>query len=197
MKKIIFIVIFAIITNAILFGERKFTLQTSPSTLFAPLTSLAAATPYDNTFVLPIDLEIQYMINDRFNLSLKPMLYYFSYDEASTFLKIIEINFKPMLIFRPFKTGLKGYYIGLYQYTCFNSIEDEDDNISFTLIGVGIDTGYKWIFKSGFTLQFGCGFGKSWFLQKVSYDVFMTADPRIIIDNFMDFSIDIKIGYSF
>jgi hypothetical protein len=110
-----------------------------------------------------------------------------------------------MFIYRPFRTGLKGFYIGIYSTIGWYSTEDEYDgyeyeDYSYTLIGTGINTGYKWVFNNGFTLQLGSGIGKSWILPKglrLTETGHMTSDSRLMLKNFDLYIIDFKLGYSF
>jgi hypothetical protein len=115
---------------------------------------------------------------------------------------LFKINLKPMFIWRPLKTGIKGFYVGLYPNIGFqhekawlfgstNSLE----------LGVGLDTGYKWVFKDGLTLQLGTGIGKTWALSGRNYYsgfdyLAYLADGTISLPNFDIHPLEIKLGYS-
>jgi hypothetical protein len=208
MKKILFVLTFlVIITNSIFCqntdGEKKdkiFTLQTSPI-LF--LRSLNTFGPNHNIF-LDMDLEGQYKLNDIFNLSFTISFLIVSSDNPDYYTEN-EISLKPMFIYRPFRTGLKGFYIGLYPTIGWLSSKNRENDL-YTIIGFGLNTGYKWIFKNGFTLQLGTGIGKSWFipemplLNKFSNGngiYLMTSDFRTIMKSIDLYLIDLKLGYSF
>ena len=201
MKKYIIYLVLVVIVNISLFSEeadnfpdeinRKITIQTNPGYLLVDLISLGMGS------FLIMDMEGQYKINDLFNAS--ATLSFFTSFENSDF----QIHIKPMFIYRPLKTGLKGFYIGLYPIIGFVCNEvyywtnDKYNDEFYTEIGLGFNTGYKWIFNKGFTMQLGGGIGKSWsipFYYKISYG--FSSDGRIILDNF-DVNFDFKIGYSF
>jgi hypothetical protein len=222
MKKIFFVLILVVMVNTVVFSqntenenvERKFTIQTSPGLFLIDLIrfGIDIEAPF---FIM--DIEGQYKINDMFNVSLTlsflvdnitlyGTIYYYdpiyytenySYEE-----KVFQVNLKPMFIYRPFQTGLKGFYIGFYPnigWQSLNSSKYEDG--SWTEIGFGINTGYKWIFNSGFTLQLGAGIGKTWSIPKkpdsTTYYYSINSDGRITLKNFDLLIIDLKLGYSF
>jgi hypothetical protein len=77
----------------------------------------------------------------------------------------------PGVIYRPFGDRLKGMYLGLYpnigwenkkyeQKDINSNMEKVNDN--FLILGVGIETGYEWVFKNGFTMTLGGGFERNW-----------------------------------
>jgi hypothetical protein len=149
-----------------------------------------------------MDLEAQYKINDIYNVSFTLSFWINKHDTRNEF----EIDLKPMFIFRPFKTGLKGFYVGLYPtvgwYNCKTRDGIDYDKL-FTVVGFGMNTGYKFVFRRGFSLQLGTGIGKSWFIPGLpdsfltKDNTFMTSDTRLIT-KYIDFYImDFKIGYSF
>lgn len=220
MKRLVFCLMLLLIVNLCLFSEdaennpgkdRKFTIQTSPYYYMADLISLGGEYGF-----LIMDLEGQYKINDLFNVSLNIsfLIEYVSHPSDHN-----QEHIKPMFIYRPYKTGLKGFYIGFYPIIGFVTdiyfgsypVLPPDDPSSpvppspeppspspfKTEIGAGVDIGYKWIFGNGFTLQLGGGIGKSWLLP---YDYFdyspFSSDGRIRRDYF-DVSFDFKFGYSF
>ena len=199
MKKIFLIIALLMLVNISVFtqeAERKFTLQTSPLFYMIDLVYFGVTELNDTFFVM--DLEGQYKINDMINVSLTAaffvMYYQYSPSHASTTFQII---FKPMLIYRPSRTGLKGFYLGLNPTIGWYS---PDNSESYAVIGLGINTGYKWVFKNGFTLQLGGGIGKTWILpqsRQYYYDDVFNADGSIKLPNFDIQILDIKLGYSF
>ena len=140
--------------------EKIFSLQSSLLILYFNIYSLG-----DDLGVFALDIEGQYKINDVYNLSLTTSFFIYSYD------KNYQVIFKPMFIYRPYKTGLYGFHLGLYSNigwiseTSFNgwntSVGWGGDRRTSMQIGVGFNAGYKWIFNNGFTLQLGTGIGKN------------------------------------
>jgi hypothetical protein len=184
-------------------GERKFTFQTSPLLFLTNLISLGVGDETIALFVM--DLESQYKINDIFSVSFT-LSFLTSNQTISSYERyernMFEINLKPMFVYRPLRTGLKGFYVGLYPTIGWHSEKSEYDKYgyedsSYTLIGLGVNTGYKWVFNNGFTVQLGSGIGKSWFFPKGPDIILMTSDCRLILKNFDLYVIDFKLGYSF
>jgi hypothetical protein len=181
--------------------ERRFTFQRSPIHLAMDFATLMFF-PYMDFMTIAIDLETQYKINDMYNVSLT--LSFWSNNESKT--KDYRIDLKPMFIFRPFKTGLEGFYVGLYPtigwYNC-KVFADNDYDKLFTIVGLGVNTGYKFVFRKGFTMQLGTGIGKSWIIPKLTdvlqtdYDNYLTSDLRLITKYIDVYIMDFKIGYSF
>jgi hypothetical protein len=211
--------------------EKKFTIQTSPA-LF--LFDLAYVVDYSDYYSvdgkrrkdLPgwkeigfiMDLEGQYKINDSMNVSLTV-----SFFRREYFREIdgFQMNIKPMFIYRPYKTGLSGFYIGLYpgigwdkfEYYDYDRDLDTLEYLKYNLIeiDIGLNTGYKWVFKNGFTLQLGAGIGKTFILPKkpiwrINPDLSfietillgpLNSDGRFSFKYFDVHIIDLKLGYSF
>jgi len=197
MKKLFYILTFTFLVNNILISEeidRKVTIQTNPVYYLIDLFSVGAGE------FLIMDLEGQYKINDLCNvsLSISYLQYIYRYEYGNSF----QIFFKPMFIFRPLKTGLEGFFIGLspiigfFDYGQYNYINDNYEKIKYTEIGFGVETGYKWIFSKGFTIQIGGGLGKTWTLTEWDRSGDFRSDGRIILPNY-DVIFDFKIGYSF
>jgi len=181
-----------IIVNIGLFSEevedyskdRKWTIQTSPGFYLMNIASLAAG----DLFI--VDLEGQYKINHIFNVSLT-----LSFMTSFWYTDNLMVNIKPMFIYRPLKTGLKGFYLGLYPIFGIMNTGNYYYGYDITYeVGFGLNLGYKWILKNGFTIQWGSGIGKTW-----SDDKFMnfSSDGRLLFKYLDIFPIDFKIGYSF
>ena len=160
MKKYLFLVMILAISYSAFSQEteKRSTIQTSPLLLLTDLFVFTFAG--DDYYSYAVDLEWQTRINNHFNLSLGAEFVY-SYDanyiyEESFFL----LNLKPMLIWRPFGTGLRGFYLGLHPSVGLVSYNYDGDRKLFTDIGAGIDIGYKWIFRNGLTMQIGSGLGR-------------------------------------
>ena len=164
--------------------ERRFSLQTSP---FHHLINIIAFGVGESLFAL--NLEGQYKISDLTNISL----------EISFFIDrgwYSQAVIKPMVILRPFRTGLEGFYVGFYS----NLGWVRETTGWFTQrrigqFGLGFNTGYKWVFDNGFTLQLGTGLGRT-FNNDAFFEI-LNADGRLTLPRF-DFQIlDLKIGFSF
>jgi len=206
MKKIILGLIFIVMVNTSIFSQnvesenadKKFSIQTNPMFLLLDVVDLAVVGFAGEGIMGGVDIEGQYKINDMFNISLSASILYFIWNW--------DINLKPMFVYRPLKTGLKGFYLGFYPVIgWYFTLPDyhpffSHDGHFAPNIGFGFNTGYKWIFNNGFTLQLGAGIGKSWFIPLESYnDVLpaITSDFRCILKNFDVCVLDFKIGYSF
>jgi hypothetical protein len=216
MKKAFLVFIFVIIVNATVFSQnvenknvdRKFTFQTSPLLFFPGLISFGIG---DETFTFFImDLESQYKINDIFNMSFTVSFFittqttslyydYSIYDSEDYKEKNFQISFKPMFVYRPSRTGLKGFYLGFYPNIGWQSVKNEIHGDKFwTEIGIGFNTGYKWVFTNGFTLQLGAGIGKTWSIpEKSEGPVYPNSDGRLTLKNLDIHILDFKLGYSF
>jgi hypothetical protein len=212
--------------------DRKFTVQTSPFLYVVDLISLGTGDDTDTLFIM--DLEGQYKINENMNVSLtlsflvnNRILYdydtrivndtihddyydfdypinYVHYERYSYEENVFQINIKPMFVYRPFKTGLAGFYIGIYPNIGWQTLKSSrDENYLWTEIGIGINTGYKWVFSKGFTLQLGTGIGKTWSIPEKPdnstdfIDSFINSDGRITLRKFDIHILDFKMGYSF
>jgi hypothetical protein len=181
--------------------ERRFTFQSSPVLLAMDFATLMFF-PFMDIMTIAIDLETQYKINDIYNVSFTAS--FWSNNESKT--KDYRIDLKPMFIFRPFKTGLEGFYVGLYPtvgwYNCKTFASNNYDQL-FTIVGLGVNTGYKFVFRKGFSMQLGTGIGKSWIIPKLTdilptdYDNHLTSDLRLITKYIDVYIMDFKIGYSF
>ena len=212
MKKSLFCIILLIIVNFDLFSEniednlmdkdREWTIQTSLHYYIMDIFLLrAGASGKPDTGTLIIDLEGQYKINDLFNISLTlSFLTFFTHNDW-------QMHIKPMFICRPLKTGFKGFFVGVYPIIgftcCFDALYIKEWDYEYsTDIGIGFNTGYKWIFKNGFTLQLGGGIGRTWTIPRSStpdgrVDLWIySSDGRFLLD-YIDVNLDLKIGYSF
>ena len=90
---------------------------------------------------------------------------------------------------------MEGFFISIYPIVGFIGYKEYDEY--FLEIGLGINTGYKWIFKNGITMQLGGGIGKAWNIKsQYENDFRYSSDGRILFD-FVDVIFDFKIGYSF
>jgi hypothetical protein len=226
MKKLLLIFGLLSIVNMVIPSQeidRKFTIQTSPFLYVLDLISLGTRDDTGTLFIM--DLEGQYKINENMNVSLTlsflvnnsiiygtyyyyPTYYFEDYAENYSYEEnVFQINIKPIFVYRPFKTGLKGFYIGIYPNIGWQTLKSREssryenyvENYLWTEIGMGINTGYKWVFDKGFTLQLGTGIGKTWSIPEKPefFSGFINSDGRITLRNFDIHILDLKLGYSF
>jgi hypothetical protein len=206
MKKILFICFILLVIHQNIFcqnRERKWTVQISPFLLFS---DIFVDDPSDELII--VDFETQYKVSNSSNISLTlSFLYndrtvymnnYISDTNNSYKVTYYQIGFKPMYIHRPFETGLRGFFIGVYPNLGFRFSPVDEKNKFFTEIGFGFNLGYKWIFRSGLTMQLGGGIGKTFSIPpKTEQDAYINSDGRFTIIR-TDLSLfDFKLGYSF
>jgi len=217
MKKILFVCIAMMVINQNIFSqdieenvekkaEKKWTIQTSPFLLFSDIFVGDA-----DEMMFIMDLEGQCKLSNYVNISITLSFLYhdrttnlYDYDPISDqsysyeyIESYFQVGFKPMFVLRPNGTGLKGFFLGIYPNLGFRYNIIGDDNTLYTEAGFGLNLGYKWVFESGFTMQVGGGMGRTFsFPPKSSPDIFINSDGRISIGR-SDFSIDLKLGYSF
>jgi hypothetical protein len=204
MRKIIFVCIVLLAMRQNVFCQnRKWTIQTSPFLMFSDLF----IDDINDTLVI-LDLETQYRISDSSNFSLTLS---FLYNDSTVYIydyklnkdysykeNYYQIGIKPMYIHRPFETGLRGFYLGVYPNLGFRFSDVDENNKFFTEIGFGFTLGYKWIFRSGLTMQLGTGIGKTFSIpSKTNQDTYINSDGRLTMRR-TDLTIcDFKLGYSF
>jgi hypothetical protein len=195
------LLIFALILiNQNLFSqnaEKKFTIQTSPLLWFSDIF-----VDDSNDTLFAIDLEGQAKINNRVNLSLTVSFLLDSHtddnDDQPGKEDVYQANLKPMVIYRPFETGLKGFYLGFYPNVGFVSVKNRRESKFFTEFGFGINWGYKWVFRHGFTMQVGNGIGKTFSVPNGSREyIEINSDGRISLSHTDIYLLDFKLGYSF
>jgi len=207
MKKILFICIVSLVIHQNIYSQnagRKWTVQFNPFLMFSDIFIDDAS---DSLIIM--DIEGQYKLSNSSNISLTlSFLYndrtYHTYNDESNIDYInkenyYQIGFKPMYIHRPFETGLRGFYLGVYPNLGFRFSKVDENNKFFTELGFGFTLGYKWIFRSGLTMQLGTGIGKTFSIpaKTMIHDGFINSDGRITRLH-TDITIcDFKIGYSF
>ena len=192
-KKIFFIFAVMLAISQNVFSqdaERKVTIQASPLLWFIDVFNDDS----NDDILVAMDVEGQFKITNSVNFSLTfSSLINNHYKEY-----IYQLNLKPMIIFRPFETGLKGFYIGFYPNVGVLHVENIKEDRFFTELGFGINLGYKWIFKRGFTMQIGGGMGKSFSIPKGSKKYIPINSDGSIPLTYTDIQLlDFKLGYSF
>jgi hypothetical protein len=207
MKKIFFIFAVMLAIHHNVFSqeaEKNFTSQASPLLWFIDVFSDS-----DNSddILFAMDLEGQYKINNSVNISLTLSFLINNhtiikdYEENISYQEdIYQINLKPMFVYRPFETGLKGFYLSFYPNVGLLHVENPEKNQFFTELGFGLNLGYKWVFSRGFTMQIGGGMGKTFSIPQGSKDFTYAAinsDGRISLAYTDIHLLDFKLGYSF
>ena len=204
MKKSLFILTLILVINQNMFSqdaEKKFTIQSSPLLWFS---DIFVDDSNDSLFVM--DLEGQIKVNNSVNISLTLSFLLDShtneyYDTVYTRQKenVYQANFKPMFVYRPFETGLKGFYLGFYPSIGILHVENKYKTELYTEFGLGMNWGYKWIFRNGFTMQLGNGISKTFSIPEGSRQyISLNSDGRISVSHSTDIHLlDFKLGYSF
>jgi hypothetical protein len=72
--------------------------------------------------------------------------------------------FTPAFLYRPFGAWLEGWYINGFPVIGWTYVSTKNLSDRFTHLGLGLSSGYQWIFKNGFTLQLGGGVSKTWII---------------------------------
>jgi hypothetical protein len=185
--------------------ERKFTVQADPLLFVWDVFALGMWD--DDAKFFCMDVEGQYKLNNTFSLSLSLSFLinniistidyvggYYGHDYFQE--DIFQIDLEPMVIYRPFRTGAQGFFLGLYPTIGLQSVKLRNETPLYTELGLGFAIGYKWILNNGFTIQLGGGVCKVWSIpEKPRY--FLNSDLRIPLRNFELSLLDFKIGYSF
>jgi hypothetical protein len=183
--------------------ERKFTIQSSPLLWFIDVFT------DDNSddILFAMDLESQFKITNSANVSLTfsflinnhTVGYDYADDDRNPYKEnVYQLNFKPMFVYRPFETGIQGFYLGFFPKAGLLHVENNDKNQFFTEIGFGINLGYKWVFRSGFTMQLGGGMSKTFSIPKGSkHYIPVNSDGSIPLTYTDIHLLDFKLGYSF
>jgi len=122
--------------------ERAFSIQINPLKFFGQIL--------EDEF--QIEFDFQFRINDYWNIMLRPNISIDDFEQHDILLSLM-----PGMMFRPFGTGLKSIYIGLYPNIGWQNVTIEDTDNNYLIIGIGAEAGHKWIFNNGFTFTLGGG----------------------------------------
>ena len=227
MKYLLVIVLLVFIVTFTFSQEEKefnYSFQTSPLMYLIYLISLGID-HQPGTYQIPFEFEFQYAINNYLNISINPIFNYgkyggyvgFSggnYGSTDTMYNVKNINFSiiPGLLYRPLGTRLKGFYIGLFVPLGYEQLKSESYirdfgygwtesgeaiNDKFFEIGVGISSGYQWIFRNGFTISLGLGGQKTWSIASKNNTGSYTGGPEYLFKLPFQITLPIRIGYSF
>jgi hypothetical protein len=160
------------------------------------------------TFIFAADVEFQYTLNKNFSISVANTLFFENY--LDSFLENsqgrynedygfqFQCMFYPAVLYRPFGTWTKGMYISAFPVIGWTHFSTKHLDDGFTHLGLGLSSGYQWIFKNGFTIQLGAGISKAWMIpfknNKGSYRV---EDEWHLFGLPFDLTYTFRIGYSF
>ncbi|MDR1249673.1 MAG: hypothetical protein LBK63_10255 [Treponema sp.] len=220
MKRLAGIMAFLLAVNlGFLYGqetERKYSIKINPFMLLGDIIMGAGDQEF---YSYSLSLEFQYAISNYWNIIARPNFLIRNslpgYGGADAFFSgahkynqyyetegtNIIFSVMPGILYRPFGTGFKGMYIGLYpnigwenrkyEHKDSNSnIVNIDDN--FFIAGIGVEAGYEWMFKNGFNITVGGGIERNWGIElgenKGEYE-----DPKSLYD----IRIALFLGYSF
>jgi hypothetical protein len=188
-------------------NEKRMSIQANPLFYVTDIVYLFM----DNdgrTFVLTTDIEFQYAITRNFSVSMGNTLFFENY--ADSFLenssgrydedygKQFQIMFTPAFMYRPFGTWLKGMYIGAFPIIGWTHVSTKHVEDGFTHAGLGLSSGYQWIFKNGFTLQLGGGISKAWIIPfNTNKGSYRAEEEWHLFGLPFDLNYTVRIGYSF
>jgi hypothetical protein len=225
-QKVLYIVFLVIMLSAVSAQEEKvrsFSFQANP---FIHLTI------DDNleSYSIELEFEFQYAINNFLNISLSPQFsvdrYRWSvynpyldpysnddtYHAANYAVNQTRFIITPGLLYRPFRTRLKGMYMGIYIPIGFSHMKregytrdsgygfvvDTEYNVDdhFTLVGIGGSAGYQWIFRNGFTISLGAGGQKIWSIASDNNTKIYREVENLFKLPFV-LTLTFRLGYSF
>ena len=206
-----------IIIIANLNADEKFSFQVKPI-LYLMSGIGSGLRSDDGPFFLFADVEFKYAINQKLNLFINPSFanaysgysitiytYFPDYSKETIHYFRSGLNFITGILYRPYETGLRGMYIGVYPIIGWGYLSRNDKKYKdFLNLGYMTEIGYDWIFKNGFSITLGGGISKIYAIPSDSYNE--TESPIKIGNNLyglnlwklpFDLRIRFSIGYSF
>jgi hypothetical protein len=208
--KTILIFIFFSVLSVLAFSEENeklLSIQANPLIYVTDIAYLFV----DNdakTFAFATDVEFQYVLNKDFSLSVTNTLFFENYLDSylensngrynEDYGKQFQIMFNPALLYRPFGTWIKGMYVSAFPIIGWAHVSTKNLDDSFTHLGLGLSSGYQWIFKNGFTIQLGAGMSKAWIIPyKNNKGTYRVEDEWHLLGLPFDLNYTFRIGYSF
>jgi hypothetical protein len=193
MRKITGIMVFLLVAHGgFVYAQetgRKYSIQINPLMLVADIFMGADD---QEIYSYSLSLEFQYAINNYWTVIARPNFlirnsllesgdiigffygaYKYNKNDETKGTNII-FSIMPGILYRPFGTGLKGMYIGLYPNIGWENkkykhkdrkLNIVDINDNFFIAGLGIEAGYEWIFKNGFSITAGGGIERNWGIE--------------------------------
>lgn len=165
---------------------------------------------FDDDYVFSPDIEFQYAINKHFAFSITGSFDFRRHTASFSttidsegnvtdymnYEKSFLYTFKPAIMYHPFGTWLKGMYMSIYPVIGQQFVQSDYYDNTYTHLGIGVLSGYQWIFKKGFTMQLGTGISKSKIISSDSNkgEYHKHKDYWFKLNNFR---FVYKIGYSF
>ncbi len=218
MKKVLSIILFMVITFPLWAQssdrekEQKFSIQISPL-LFAVDIMMLSIPKNEGEYAFLVGVEFQYVLNEYVTFSIEPrfgknknLAFGYGYGSIGTFLDGFNnqdnahFTLNPGLLFNPFGTGLKGWYLGIYPTVGWrnvlgNSYSKDSPNVNdnFFILGITGGSGYQWVQKNGFTIALGAAFGKTWDIASKNNTGVYDDSSNLLFDFILNF----KLGYSF
>lgn len=206
MKKIPIILFLMFITTFTFSQEKRMSILGSPLTYGIDIAWLFVDKDIE-TFVLLTDVQYQYAISNYLGVSISNTIYFENY--LSSYLenrngifnkdygKQFSIMFEPAFMYHPFGTWLKGWYINAFPVIGWSYVSTKDLDDGFTHLGLGITSGYQWIFENGFTIELGGGLSKNWIIRfGNNKGKYRAEDEWHLLGVPFDFRLDFRLGYS-
>jgi hypothetical protein len=188
-------------------NERRISIQANPLLHAIDIAYLFMDTD-PKTFVITTDVEFQYAVNNYFSISVANTLFFENYLDSyfensngryhEEYGFQFQCMFNPALLYRPFGTVLQGMYISVFPIIGWTYVSTKHLDDSFTHWGLGLSSGYQWVFKNGFTLQLGAGISKAWIIPfKNNNGVYRAEEEWHLFGLPIDLNYTFRIGYSF
>jgi hypothetical protein len=188
-------------------NEKRFSIQANP-VIYATDIAFLFVDNNIKTFVFATDVEFQYAINKYFSTSITNSLFFENYLDSyfensngrynEDYGFQFQCMFNPAFLYRPFGTWMQGMYISAFPIIGWTYVSTEYLDDSFTHLGIGLSSGYQWIFKNGFTIQLGAEISKAWIIPfKHNKGEYRVEDEWHLFGLPLDLNYIFRIGYSF
>jgi len=169
-----YILLLSVILIANTNAEENFSIQFNPL-LFPTLTLICnmdidfmpdedKGSERSSPFCFVADVQFQYAINKKFTLFISPSFVREAGGleiNGTTHYRNNGLDFITGLLYRPYGTGLRGMYLGIFPVIGWGYITRDEKIIKdFLNIGYMTEIGYEWIWKKGLSLTLGFGICK-------------------------------------
>lgn len=132
------------------------------------------------------NVQFAYKLNDNMALSIRGSYWGRTIGDW----KWSSFGFGGAFQYFPMKSSLRGLYVGPDASVVFMSAEYDDDKDNTTFFGVGAEVGYRFVWKSGFTLDLSTGI--QYLIGKLEI-----GDEEFPYGGFGWAGIGLGLGYSF